>query len=414
MERRAFLGAMAVAGMARGLRAAPSERLNVGFLGTGNIAGSHLGPMLGQPDTQVVAVCDPRPERRRAFAANVNQHYGTKDCREYADFRELLARPDIDCVLICTPDNWHALMTIAAARAGKHMYSEKPFALTIHEGRAMVQAVERHGVVFQHGTQQRSDPRFRQACELARNGRLGRIHTVRVAVAGGRQGSMGTLGPVPDGFDYDMWLGPAPVRPYSPERVDTSHWYFISDYSAGGYLSGWGIHHVDIAQWGLGTELTGPVKVAGTAVMPQGGLCDTPITWRVEYEFATGTKVIFTDAGQQREGCTFEGDKGSVWVTRGAISADPPSLLREVIGPDETQLYRSAEHHRNWLDCIKTGATTVAPAEVGHRSQTICSLSDIAVRLGRTIRWDAKAERVIDDETANRMLTRALRAPWTL
>ncbi len=414
MRRRTFLGAMAAAGMARGLRAAPSARLTVGFLGAGNIAGYHLGPMLGQPDTQVVAVCDTRPERRAAFAQRVDQHYGAAGCAQYADFRDLLARPDIDCVLICTTDNWHALMAIAAAREGKHIYSEKPFALTVQEGRAMVQAVERHGVVFQHGTQQRSDSRFRQACELARNGRLGKIHTVRVAVAGGTQGTAGTPGPVPDGFDYEMWLGPAPWRPYCPERVDTSHWYFISDYSAGGYISGWGIHHVDIAQWGLGTDLTGPEWVEGTAVFPQGGLCDTPITWRAEYGFASGTRVIFTDSSQQREGCTFEGDRGTVWVTRGAIEADPPSLLREVIGPDEIQLYRSPEHHRNWLDCIKTGTATVTPAAVGHRSQTICCLSDIAIRLGRRLRWDAKAERVIDDDTANRLLTRALRQPWTL
>jgi len=419
LSRRSVLAGAGVAagGLLTGpgrLCAAPSEKLGVGFIGGGGIANSHLGAMLGQADCRVLAVADPKKAARDSFAARINKHYGNTDAKTYVDFRELLARPDIDAVLICTPDNWHALQTIHAARAGKHIYSEKPFAKTVAEGRAMVETIQRQGVVFQHGTQQRSDRLFRQACELVRNGRIGQLEEVHVSAPGGRQGGNGTLVPVPDTIDYDLWLGPAPWHPYSNARVETGHWYYMQDYSQGGFISGWGIHHVDIAQWGLGTELTGPVEIEGTGVFPTDGLCDTPITWRVVYKFADGVPIRFTSHEDGPVGVTFKGSKGSVWVTRGAWRVEPEALGREPLGANDTRLYHSPEHHRNWIDCIKTGAETICPPEVGHRSQTICALSDIAIRLGRKLRWDAKTERCVDDETANRLLSRALREPWTL
>lgn len=424
ITRRAFLkrgmevgSGAALAGFlpafARAGRAAPSERITLGFIGAGGIANAHLGPLLAQPDVQVVAVCDVNRQRREAMVNAVNTHYGDAGCRGYHDFRELLARPDIDAVLVATPDHWHALQVIAAARAGKHIYSEKPFCRTVAEGRAMCEAVRRHGVVFQHGTQQRSDGGFRFACELVRNGRIGELHTVRVAVPNNAQGPRSQIVPVPDYLDYDFWLGPAPWSPYCPERVVTPYWYHIEDYSAGGYISGWGIHHIDIAQWGMGTELTGPVEIEGRGVFPTAGICDTPLTWHVEYHFGTGPKVLFTGLDEQRFGITFEGTEGTVFVNRGEFWTKPEALAREEIGPGEVHLYRSPNHHRNWLDCIRTGQETVAPPEVGHRSQTICCLADIAIRLGRKLRWDAQAERFIGDEAANRLLSRAMREPWS-
>ncbi|MBI2299232.1 MAG: Gfo/Idh/MocA family oxidoreductase, partial [Armatimonadetes bacterium] len=325
--RTGLAGAAALTVVRPGRTQVPaSDRIGMGFLGAGGIASAHLGGFLAAPDVEIRAVCDPRRDRREAMAAQVDQHYGTKGCRAYNDFRDVLTRPDIDAVLVATPDHWHALLTIAAAQAGKHMYSEKPFCRTVAEGRAMVQAIARHRVVFQHGTQQRSDGRFRRACELVRNGRLGKLHTVRVVVPLGQQGPNGTIGPPPEGVDWDLWLGPAPWSPYSPERIENMQWFHIEDYSAGGYVSGWGIHHVDIQQWGMGTELTGPVELEGTATFPTDGLCDAPITWHVEYHFGSGPRVIFTSDEAAPDGVTFEGDEGSLWVTRGAWSSRPAAL----------------------------------------------------------------------------------------
>jgi predicted dehydrogenase len=415
LSRRAFLGTAAAAALAaRRGRAAPSARLTIGMIGAGGMNGGHLGGLLTQADVQVLAVADPQQSHREGMAQTVNRHYGNQDCRAYNDFRELVARDDLDAVMIATPDHWHALCAIAAARAGKHIYSEKPFSRTLAEGRAMVEAVGRHGVVFQHGTQQRSDGLFRRACELVRNGYLGKLQRVHVSAPGGAQRDAGQPGPVPPGVDWDLWLGPAPWSPYSPQRITSNYWYFTEDYSAGGFISGWGIHHVDIAQWGLGTELTGPSEIEGTAVFPEGGIADTPIHWDVTYRFGDGPPVRFTSDDIGPVGVTFEGQAGSVWVTRGSWRATPESLMQLPPSPDEIHLPRSADHHRNWLDAIKTGAPTIAPPEVGHRSQTICLLSDIAVRLGRKLRWDPAAERVIGDDSANRLLSRAMREPWSL
>lgn len=411
------LGVLCATGLPGGAKARqtpPSNVLAVGMIGAGNIAGSHVAGLLWQQDVRIVAVCDVQDARARAMRDQINARYGSAVCRAYRDFREVLARPDVDAVFVCTPDNWHALQVIAAARAGKHCYSEKPLCRTVAEGRAMVEAVRRHGIVFQHGTQQRSDPLFRHACELVRNGRIGKVHTVRVAVVGNEARGWGHVKPVPPGVDWDMWLGPAPWAPYSDERIQNLHWFFIQDYSAGGYISGWGIHHVDIAQWGLGADGSGPITYEGTGVFAPDGMTDTPLTWHVECEYPSGTRLIFTTPNEAPFGITFEGEEGTVFVQRGQFWTKPESLARERIGPDEIHLYRSDNHHRNFFDCIRTGRDPVAPIETAYRSQLICSLSDIAIRLGRKIRWDPVHHRVLDDAEANRLLSRSMRAPWTL
>ncbi len=278
----------------------------------------------------------------------------------------------------------------------------------------MRDAVRRYGTVFQHGTQQRSDRLFRFACELVRNGAIGRVHTVRVAVCGNEARGVATSVEPPPGVDWEMWIGPAPWSPYSPERIDRMHWYHIEDYSAGGYISGWGIHHVDIAQWGLGMDDSGPVSIEGTGVFEPTGMTDTPITWHVECLYASGTRMLFTTLNEADFGITFEGQDGTVFVDRGRFWTKPESLARERIPAGGVRLTRSDNHHRNFLDCIRTGTHTVAPIEAGLRSQTICCLSDLAIRLGRKIRWDPIAERVVGDEEAARMLARAMRSPWRL
>ncbi len=419
LTRRALIGAGAASSLGIGAgpltaraNVVPSERIPLGFIGAGNIANAHIWPMLAQPDAQVLAIADVQDDRCKAMVDGVNARYGSAVCRGYRDFRDVLARRDIDAVFVCTPDHWHALQVIEAARNGKHCYSEKPLCRTVAEGLAMRDAVRRYGTVFQHGTQQRSDRTFRFACELVRNGAIGRVHTVRVAVCGNEPRGVAKPVAPPPGVDWDMWLGPAPWAPYSTERIDRMHWYHIEDYSAGGYISGWGIHHVDIAQWGLGMDESGPVSIEGAGVFAPSGTTDTPITWHVECRYASGTRMLFTTLNEADFGITFEGESGTVFVDRGRFWTKPASLAHERIPPDGVRLTKSDNHHRDFLDCIRTRATTVAPIGAGLRSQTICCLSDIAIRLGRRIRWDPATERIIGDPEAERLLSRTMRAPW--
>lgn len=390
-------------------RVPASERIAVGVIGAGVIAQTHVAALLGQTDVQIVAVCDVQDRPCQTMVNWINGHYQSRVCRGYRDYREVLARPDVDAVFICTPDHWHAQQTIDAAQSGKHCYCEKPMARTVAECRAMVDAVRSAGIVFQHGTQQRSDPLFRHACELVRNGRIGKVHTVRVAVEGNSARGWGTPKQPPADVDWNMWLGPAPWAPYSDERIDRLHWFFIQDYSAGGYMSGWGIHHVDIAQWGLGMDHAGPETFEGTGVFARDGMADTPLTWHVECEYPGGVRMIFTTLNEAPFGVRFEGSDGTIFVHRGEFWTQPAHIGKELLGPDETRLYRSDNHHRNFFDCIRNRRSTVAPVEVAYHSQLICSLSDIAIRLGRKIRWDHGKQCVVNDPEANRLLHRASR-----
>ena len=412
----------------------PSERIAMGFIGVGSMGGGHLRTFIGYDDVQAVAVSDLFEMFRMKAVEKVEQHYGGKGFKAYRDYRELLARSDIDAVMIATPDHWHALVGIEAARNGKDMYYEKPLAMSVREGKAICDAVNRYGVVFQFGTQQRSDEKFRFACELARNEKIGKLHTILVGSHPSQTCPNQPTQPTParDEFDYDTWLGPAPWSPYTYGRCASrvmgklgGTWMHIHDYSLGSLGGAWGVHHVDIAQWGNGTDDTGPVEIEGTGAIPADGLADTVTEWEVEHTYANGVKMIHATrriaakrakqfAVRNGLGILFIGTEGWFLVGRGYLQAEPRSLLTATIGPDEIHLPRSNNHRRNFIECVKSRQRTMCPVETAVRSDTICHMDDIAIRLGRKLRWDPQKEEFINDDQANRMLTRPLRSPWHL
>ncbi len=418
--------------------AAPaSEKIAMGCVGVGSMGGGHLRSFSGQDDVRMVAVCDLRRKFRERAKQTVEQRSGNDGCTTYHDYRELLARPDIDAVCIATPDHWHALIAIEAARNRKDMYLEKPIDVHVAAAKALREAVNRYGVVFQFGTQQRSGRDFRFGCELVCNGRIGKLHTIVVGSLPGAElpNQPTQLQPDPGEFDYDMWLGPAPWAPYTFERAASraegspGYWMHIHDYGLGCLSGAWGIHHVDIAQWGNNADDTGPLEIEGTGVLPKDGLCDTALTWRVEHAYANGVKMIHLDRAQAvREfpqfqskalqysgvGILFLGADGWVIVSRGGIDAGPKSLLDTVFDSSEPRLPVSNNHRRNFLDCVRTRQQTISPIEAAVRSDTICHLDDIAIRTGRKLRWDPIKEELVNDDQANRLLTRPMRSPWTL
>jgi myo-inositol 2-dehydrogenase/D-chiro-inositol 1-dehydrogenase len=405
---------------------APSNRITIGFVGVGRMGSGDMRELLGFKEVQIIAVCDIDSNRVRNAQKTVEAHYakqsaaGTyKGCATFGDYRDLVTRDDIDAVCVVTPDHWHALPSIAAAKAGKDIFLQKPLTLTIREGRVLSDTVRRYNRIFQVGSQQRSDTRFHHACELVRNGRVGKLHTVKVGFGTDPGTDPTPPMPVPDNLNYDMWLGQAPWAAYTEKRVhpqkdyDRPGWLRISDYGAG-MITGWGAHHNDIAQWGIGTEYTGPVEIEGQADFPKDGLWDVHGDFRIEYTYANGVKVICADNKKNKQGVVFEGTEGWVYVMRGKIDAQPKSLLTSTIGPNEIHLYKSNNHKANWLECIKSRTETIAPAEIGHRSCTVCLLGDIAMRLGRKLRWNPDTEQFVGDDEANKMLWRPMRSPWTL
>jgi predicted dehydrogenase len=396
-----------------------SDRIAIASIGVGGRGSGHLGGMLGNQATQVIAVCDPQGKKCQAAKKRVEARYAAekaqgsyKGCQATSDFREIVVRDDLDAVIIASPEYWHALHTVGAVKNGKDVYCEKAMTLTVAEGRAVVDAVRRHGRVFQLGTQQRSGGNFRFACELARNGYLGKVHTVQVGVPGGRSLPNAPPSPVPPDLDYEMWLGPAPEKPYNKIKC-SYNWYFIFDYCVG-WIQSWGVHHVDIAQWGAPSLREGRVDVEGTAVFPTDGLADTSITWDVTFTTPKGLKFNFTDNRKNSQGCRFIGDEGWVHVNRGGIRAEPASLLKTALKPDDEHLYVSSNHHGNWLECIRTRRDPVADVEQGHTATSLTLIADIATRLGRKLTWDWDAETFVGDARANRMLHRPMRAPWVL
>jgi len=421
----ALLGPMIVPASVLGADA-PSERINVGAIGVGRMGNGDLGEALGAKQVQVVAVCEVDSNRAEAARQRVEKHYANrtpggsyKGCAAYGDFRELIAREDIDAVQIATPDHWHVLPGVAAAQAGKDIFLQKPFSLTIEEGRVLSDTVRRYGRVFQVGSQQRSDSRFRQACELVRNGRIGELKTVKVGFGTDPGTEPQVTMPVPAGLDYDFWLGPAPWSPYTEKRVHPASgygrpgWLRIADYGAG-MITGWGSHHNDIAQWGMGTEYTGPVEIEAEAQFPKDGLWDVHGAFRIEYTYANGVKVTCADTRKNKQGVLFEGTQGWVYVRRGHIDANPKSLLDSTIKPNEIHLYKSTSHKGNWFECIKSRKETIAPAEVAHRSCSVCLLGEIAMQLGRKLKWDPDREEFINDAEANKMVSKPMRSPWHL
>ena len=425
---------------------APSNRITVGCIGLGNQGSAVLRGFLGKDDVQIVAVCDVHSVKREETRKLVERHCADKQgdssyagCTADNDFRDVISRPDIDAVVIATPDHWHVPIAAAAARAGRDIYLEKPIGVSIAQARVLRETVLRYGTVFQFGTQQRSDFEFRRACELVRNGRIGKLHTVNVWSPSSESGGSTQLAPVPPELDYDMWLGPAPLVPYTKDRCSNVNpffpspdkiWPFIGDYCIG-WIAGWGVHPLDVALWGAEKELSGIVRIEGKGVFPTAGACDTATNWNVILEFpGSGVKIDFRGTGGRNgpapaewrrryakaggHGTVFEGTEGWIHVRRGFIDAQPQSLLQSQIGPDEVRLYESNDHVRNFLDCIKSRAATICPIETAMRVDTLCHLSDIATRLEEKLTWDPERERFINNETANRLLARAMRSPWRL
>lgn len=401
---------------------APSGRITLGCIGVGGMGQGDMHTLMGCPGTEVIAVCDVKRTMREQAQSAANGRYGSGTCAAYNDFRDLVARDDIDAVSIASLDSWHVLHALAAVQAGKDVYVEKPLGMSIEEIKTLRDAVHRTGRIFQFGTQQRSMQEFRVACELVRNGRIGKLHTIEVGVHAGAAERSGLKQynpePVPDGFDYDLWLGPSPWQPYTPTRVVNPHWFHISDYSLG-YVSGWGIHHIDIAQWGNGTEHTGPVEVEATAQFPgDDALCDNPVSWDAWLQYENGVKMHYTGAGPGldgvRHGITFLGSEGWVWVNRGAIESRPAELLREKIGPGEIRLPVSTLHQQDFLNGVRSRGETLSNIDVAVRSDTVCQMVWVALHLQRKLRWDPLREEFVDDAAANRMMQRAMRAPWHL
>ena len=398
---------------------APSNRITLGCIGTGGMGTYDMSLFLQLPEVQLVALCDAKqPARERALQTATAAGAGP-GIALYGDFRELVGRPDIDVVSVASTDHWHVLHALAAVRAGKDIYVEKPLGISIQQIKTLRDEVHRYGRMFQFGTQQRSMPQFHQACELALNGRIGKVHTIRVSAPPGFAERTGEAGypivPPPDDVDYDMWLGPAPWAPYTPKRIISPHWFHISSYALG-YIAGWGIHHVDIAQWGNGTQLTGPVEIEGSGLFPTNdGLCDTALNWDVDMTYANGVHLSFTsDGGKNRHGIRFEGSDGWIHVDRSQITAEPVSVLQERIGPDEIHLPVSRHHQANLIEAVKTRQPTICPIDVAVRSDTLCHLGDIAMRLGRKLKWDPAKEEFVNDAQANAMTKRAMRSPWHL
>jgi predicted dehydrogenase len=413
VSRRGFLGTVVAGSLAPTF--VPSrcfganERVTLGFIGVGGQGKGNLGGFLKH--AQVAAVCDV-DSKRLADALGVVEKAGGK-AEGYSDYRKLLDRKDIDAVVISTPDHWHALPAIHACAAGKDAYVEKPLSLTIAEGRAMVDAARRHKRIVQTGSQQRSDDKFRRACELVRSGAIGQVEKVLVGIANVNfSGPPVADGTAPPELDYNFWLGPAKERPFNAKRTHYNFRFFW-DYS-GGQMTNWGAHHIDIAQWGLGMDDTGPVSVEGTAEYHPEKWYEVTMKCRVTHKYANGIEMI---VGQGQPdipgGTTFVGTKGTLFVTRGTLKTTPEEIATST-EPTSVSLYESKSHHRNFLDCIKSRKAPICDVEIGHRSATICHLGNIACRLGRKLTWDPAKETFVGDEAAVAELSRAYRAPWTL
>lgn len=418
----------------------PSERITVGHIGVGGQGGGLLGNFLNIPNAQSIAVCDPFESRRIEKAGWIDKHYAQafgedkyRGCKQYSDFRDLLQDASIDAVVIATPDHWHVPIAIAAAKAGKHVYVEKPLGISIAENQAMREAVQRYGTIFQYGTQQRSGQNFRFACELVRNGRIGKLHTIEVWCPGmyayeefNEPGGSTKPIPVPAGFDYDMWLGPAAFSPYTSDRCTPWGTYYVYDNSLG-FIAGWGAHPLDIAQWGNDSDNTAPVEYAGTGKIYAGGLYDVVNSWDIWCRYENGVKMHFMSDEVAKpiiekyhprfwtHGTTFHGDLGWVSVDRGGLFTQPASLVREIIGPTEIHLYQSDNHYQNFIDGVRLRKQAVSPVEAAVQSDFISQIGNILIRTGRQkLMWDPRTETIRDFPEANRMCSRTLRNPWHL
>ena len=419
---------------------APSNKINVGQIGCGRIARDHDLPGTMQHEiARLVAVCDLDKNRLLDGKKLVEAYYTKKtgnanyvDVKMYDDYHDMLNNKDIDAVIISTPDHWHSQPALEAALAGKDVYLQKPTSLTIAEGRLLSDVVKKKGIILQVGTQQRSSPQFRIAAELVRNGRIGKLHTVKIGLPGDPSGPPAPAMPVPAGLNYDMWLGSTPEVPYTeigvhPQKgYDRPGWLRLEQYGAG-MITGWGQHHFDSAAWGMDTEYTGPISVQSVAEFPKSGLWNVHGDFMVKAEYANGITML--TSGGYPNGIRYEGTEGWIFVSRGnyvASSSDPvtaaksskaldasdPKILTSVIGSNEIHLYKSDEHHGNWLDCIQSRKEPISPVEIGHRTCSVCLVSHIAMKLPRKLNWDPKVERFVKDDEANAMLSRSQRKPY--
>jgi len=428
-SRRSFLKGVLAAGAAPWFvpaqalgtagQTAPSGRLALGVIGVGAQGQYDMRNFLARQDVRVTAICDVNKRNIASAREHIAKAYGSNDVKVFADFRELDADTSIDAVLMALPVHWHSIPALDAIRNGKHIYHEKPMALSFEEARRVREAVRRKGVVFQFGTQQRSDLKFRWACELALNGRLGKLKEIHVSVPPGKHGELLPEQPVPDYVDWDRWVGPAPKTTFHEKKLERDNHENMTNFSLG-MISCWGIHHLDIAQWGNGTDATGPSSVEGTGEFPMQGSFDAIERWRVRFEFAGAAPVTFVNDGTAgfAHGIKFIGETGWVHVDRDSIRAHDEGFLRDPQNKYDAmpiKLPISEDHTRNFVDAVKGGTRAICDIETAVRSDTLCQLALIAVKQGRRLRWDPRAERFTDDAAANAMLQpRPFRGPWKL
>ncbi len=449
MERRDFMKKTALATAAFGIptlvpasvfgKNAPSNKIQIAQIGCGRIARDHDLPGVWKHDVaRIVAVSDLDSKRMAEGKQFIEDHYTQKmgspylDVKQVGDYRDLFKSKEIDAVIISTPDHWHSQPAMEAALAGKHVYLQKPTSLTIHEGRQLVEVIQRTGVVLQLGTQQRSSEQFRLAAELVRNGRIGKLHTVRIGLPGDPSGPEAPAMPVPANLNFDMWLGSTPEVPYTEIGVHPQNdygrpgWLRHENYGAG-MITGWGQHHFDSAAWGMNTELVGPRYVEAVAEFPRSGLWNVHGDFMVKASYDNG--VVMLTSGTYPNGIRYEGTEGWIWVSRGsyvastsdpvaqgnnakALDASDPKLLQTVFGENELRFIRSSSHHGNWLDAIQGKAELLSPVEIGHRSCSVCLISHIAMKMGRKLEWNSATEEFVNDPEANTQLKRSQRRPW--
>ncbi len=451
MKRRKFINNLAMGAVGTlgfptivpanvlGGKDAPSNKINIAQIGCGRIARTHDLPSTWKYDkARIMAVCDLDRHRTEETKQLVEEYYTKKtgqsnyiDVKMYDDYREMLLNKDIDAVMISTPDFWHAQPAMEAALAGKDIYLQKPTSLTIHEGRQLANVIKKTGRILQVGTQQRSTSQFRIAAELVRNGRIGKLHTVKIGLPGDPSGPPAPAMPVPKGFNFDMWLGSTPEMDYTEIAVhpqkgyDRPGWLRLEQFGAG-MITGWGQHHYDSAAWGMDTELTGPISVEAVAEFPKSGLWNVHGDFMSKAEYANGI-TMYTSGGYQN-GIRYEGTEGWIFVSRGDYAATPsdpttkvrskaldasnPKILESVIGPNELHLYHSDDQHGNWLDCIESRKEPISPIEIGHRACTVCLITHVAMKIPRKLQWDPSKEHFVNDAEANTWLRRAQRAPY--
>lgn len=418
----------------------PSDKINIGWIGCGRQGTGDVMGTMRFDSAMFIAVADVDSRRaelgKKMIADTYKKRTGSDnytDVKIYGDYKELLLDKSIDAVMITTPDHWHSQPAIEAALAGKDIYLEKPTSLTIKEGRLLSDVVRKKKVILQVGTQQRSSAQFRVAAELVRNGRIGKLETVKIGLPGDPSGPDAPEMLVPKNLNYNMWLGSTPEVYYTEMRVhpqnsitDRPGWLRCEQFGAG-MITGWGQHHFDSAAWGMDTELTGPISIEAVAQFPKSGLWDVHGDFMSKAEYKNGITML--TSGGYPNGVRYEGTEGWIFVTRGnyratasdpipqgqsnpPLSASDPKILTSVIGPNEIHLYVSNSQQGNWLDCIKSRKEPISPVEIGHRACTVCLVTHIAMKLGRKLSWDPGREEFINDKEANSMLSRPQRAPY--